>query len=137
MKRLINQKQETNIINSSEACYKAINDDFNTAQVIANLFNLTKTINAFNNGNFNTGVVTETTFNLLKKTFNAFVIDILGLKEEMTSEEKIEIKKELTTYATAKEAKNYDVVDQLRAQFKERGLVIRDMKHKIDWAYEE
>ena len=133
----VNQKQETNIINSSEACYKAINDDFNTAQVIANLFNLSKTINAFNNGNFNTGVVTEHTFNLLKETFNTFVITILGLKEEMTTEEKVQIKKELEKYSTAKEEKNYDVVDQLRAHFKERGLVIRDMKHKIDWAYEE
>ena len=73
----------------------------------------------------------------MKETFNTFVITILGLKEEMTTEEKVQIKKELEKYSTAKEEKNYDVVDQLRAQFKERGLVIRDMKHKIDWAYEE
>ena len=40
----LNKKQEENVLISSEICFKAINDDFNTAQVIAGLFNLTKTI---------------------------------------------------------------------------------------------
>lgn len=133
----LNKKQEDNVLNSSEMCIKAINDDFNTAQVIAGLFNLTKTINAFNNGNFNTGVLTEKTFDLLKSTFITFVSDILGLKEELSTEQKEELKVSLASYQKAKEAKEYEVVDQIRAAFKDKGLVVRDMKHKIDWAYEE
>ena len=133
----LNKKQEENVLISSEICFKAINDDFNTAQVIAGLFNLTKTINAFNNGNFNTGVLTEDTFDLLKNTFNTFVSDILGLKEELSAEQKEDLKVSLVSYQKAKEAKEYEVVDEIRAAFKDKGLVVRDMKHKIDWAYEE
>lgn len=132
-----NEKQEQNIISSAAACYKAINDDFNTAQVIANLFNLSKTINAFNNGNFNTGVVSETSFELMKNTFSAFISDILGLKEELNDATKAALYERLQVYKEAKEAKNYDAVDAIRIEFKSQGLVIRDMKFKIDWAYEE
>lgn len=33
--------------------------------------------------------------------------------------------------------KLYDKVDQVRTYFKQQGLAIKDMKHRIDWAYEE
>lgn len=133
----LNEKQEANINRFSDACFIAMNDDFNTAQAIANLFNLSKTINAFNNGNFSTGVVKESTFNKLKETFTLFVSDILGLKEELVEEEKRQIQTRLEVYQKAKETKEYDIVDTIRAEFKEKGLVVRDLKHKIDWAYEE
>lgn len=114
-----------------------MNDDFNTAQVIAGLFNLTKTINTFNNGSFNTGVIREETFDKLKSTFLVFVSDILGLTEELDQKGKQAIEEKLQGYSRAKEAKDYDKVDLIRGEFKELGLMIRDMKHKIDWAYEE
>jgi cysteinyl-tRNA synthetase len=43
----------------------------------------------------------------------------------------------LALYSEYKEAKQYDKVDQIRTYFKANGLVIKDMKTKIDWAYEE
>lgn len=132
-----NLKQEKNVNTNIETCFRALNDDFNTAQVIAGLFNLTKTINTFNNGSFNTGVIREETFDKLKSTFLVFVSDILGLTEELDQKGKQAIEEKLQGYSRAKEAKDYDKVDLIRGEFKELGLMIRDMKHKIDWAYEE
>ena len=43
----------------------------------------------------------------------------------------------LSDYKEAKEAKNYDKVDFLRANLKSQGILIKDMKDKIDWAWEE
>ena len=40
-------------------------------------------------------------------------------------------------YKAAKEAKNYDKVDELRAKLKAEGVIVKDMKTGIDWAFEE
>ena len=53
-------------------------------------------------------------------------IDIEGLMDILIKE-----------YATAKDAKDYDKVDAIRNQLKSQGVVLKDMKSGIDWAYEE
>ena len=40
-------------------------------------------------------------------------------------------------YAVAKSDKNYDKVDEIRNQLKEQGIVLKDTKAGIDWAYDE
>ena len=40
-------------------------------------------------------------------------------------------------YKEAKLNKNYGQVDVLRGHFKALGLVVKDMKTGIDWAYDE
>jgi cysteinyl-tRNA synthetase len=43
----------------------------------------------------------------------------------------------LSLYKEFKETKQYDKIDEIRTYFKANGLVIKDMKTRIDWAYEE
>ena len=43
----------------------------------------------------------------------------------------------MTIYRDAKHRKDFDKVDQIRAVLKENGVIVKDMKTKIDWAYEE
>jgi cysteinyl-tRNA synthetase len=43
----------------------------------------------------------------------------------------------LKIYADAKTSRNYAKVDEIRAGLKNMGIVVKDMKDKIDWAYEE
>ena len=40
-------------------------------------------------------------------------------------------------YQEAKAAKAYDKVDQIRAALKEQGIVIKDTKTGVEWAYSE
>jgi cysteinyl-tRNA synthetase len=47
------------------------------------------------------------------------------------------IKGLLSLYASFKEKREYDKVDEIRASFKAMGLLVKDMKNRIDWAYEE
>ena len=79
----------------------------------------------------------EDVFNELKEKFVALTEDVLGLKEESNANIDAFAKGMLALYAEYKEAKQYDKVDQIRTYFKANGLVIKDMKTKIDWAYEE
>ena len=114
-----------------------MNDDFNTAKTIASLFNLTKQINKFNLGQQITGEVNSKTFERLITEFNGFIFDVLGLKEENYSDFNSLLAIVLDEYKSSKENKNYDKVDEIRASLKQQGIVIKDMKDKIDWAWDE
>lgn len=120
-----------------EDCYKGMSDDFNTAIAIASLFNLIKKINVFYLQQKSTAVLTKETFESMKSNYHILVNDVLGLVDEVAINPEGLIKGMLEIYKEAKETKQYDKVDQIRSYFKEQGLAIKDMKHGIDWAYEE
>ena len=132
----IDEKKKADIEKSVAAFYEAMNDDLNTALAIAQLFNLLKYINLLYLDQLKPASLGEETFELLKTQFVVFFENILGLKEEKTEGEAILVGM-LNLYREYKAAQNYDKVDEIRTYFKAQGLVIRDMKHRIDWAYEE
>ncbi len=116
--------------------YDAMNDDINTAVAIAQLFNMLKYINMLYTGQLRFSAVGKETYDLLENKFIYFFHEILGLLEEKTTGDSI-LTGMLSLYKEYKAEKRYDKVDEIRAYFKKQGLVIRDMKHRIDWAYEE
>jgi cysteinyl-tRNA synthetase len=120
-----------------ENIYRAINDDLNTAQVIAQLFNMLKKINGIQTGQLNPAALGKESFKLLKSTYETFVLDILGLKEEKIEKAEEVIESLLKIYAFAKSEKNYAMVDQIRSDLKAVGVAVKDMKTGISWAYEE
>jgi len=116
--------------------YDALNDDLNTAVGIAQLFTLLKYINMLYMGQLQVAALGEETFTLLRDSYLSFIHDVLGLYEETTTNQPV-LNGLLTLYKEYKEQKQYDKVDQIRSYFKAQGLAIKDMKHQIDWAYEE
>jgi cysteinyl-tRNA synthetase len=116
--------------------YGAMNDDLNTAVAFANLFNMLKYINMLNMGQLKSTALGEETFNALKNNFVTFFEDVLGLKEELSEGYAI-LDGMLKLYKEYKLSMNYEKVDEIRSYFKNQGLVIRDSKTRIDWAYEE
>jgi len=118
-------------------CYRAMNDDFNTALTIGHLFNLLKKANSLHTGNLKFAEIGEEAFKKMKKTYMSFVEDVLGLREEVTADFHHMIDIVLSLYGKAKSEKNYEQVDEIRARLKEEGIVLKDMKTGVDWAYEE
>jgi len=133
----LDEKQITEVKKGIQGCYDGLNDDLNTAVAIAGLFNLLKKINQLYMGQVLPAQLGEEVFNELQEKFVALTEDVLGLKEESNANIDAFAKGMLTLYSEYKEAKQYDKVDQIRTYFKANGLVIKDMKTKIDWAYEE
>lgn len=133
----LDEKQISEVKKGIQGCYDGLNDDLNTAVAIAGLFNLLKKINQLYMGQVLPAQLGEEVFNELKEKFVALTEDVLGLKEESNANIDAFAKGMLTLYSEYKETKQYDKVDQIRAYFKANGLVIKDMKTKIDWAYEE
>jgi len=130
-------KLNEEVIKICDSCFDGMNDDFNTAVTIGNLFNLLKKINSFYTRSVEVDHLEESTFKKMKDTYLDLVQKVLGVSEEKPEQPDTFIHALLDLYKSAKENKEYDKVDQIRAYFKKEGLVIKDMKHGIDWAYEE
>lgn len=121
----------------TDDCFPGLNDDLNTARTIASLFNLLKKINSLYTGQISLESISPETLAYVRDHYRALVIDILGLKEESSADSSQLLAVLLRFYQEAKAAKNYTRVDEIRAEFKKQGVVIKDMKNGIDWAYEE
>ncbi len=133
---MIDQEKKADIEHSVRRFYEAMNDDINTAVAIAQLFNLLKYINMLYTGQLKFSQIGKETFDLLEHKFIVFFHEVLGLVEEKSSGESV-LMGMLNLYKEYKAARAYDKVDEIRSYFKNQGLVIRDMKHRIDWAYDD
>jgi len=71
-----------NILAWKQKCYDAMNDDFNTPILIANLFEGVKYINLIKEGK---ETISEADKILLKETFSNFVFEVLGIENNVTT----------------------------------------------------
>ncbi len=133
----IDEKKKLDIEKSIQAFYDAMNDDLNTAVAIAQLYNLLKYVNMIYMNQLQPAAIGEETFQLLIEKFVLFIEQILGLKEEKIGDSESVLHGMLNLYREYKANQQYDKVDEIRAYFKTNSMTIKDMKHKIDWAWEE
>lgn len=133
----LDQDQIKQVESSIDNAFRSMDDDFNTAQAIGHLFNLLKKINSLYTGQLKSGLLGEEIFQKLISTYIIFVEKILGLKEEKPESQDTLLAVLLKLYGEAKTARDYNRVDEIRAALKDMGYVVKDMKEKIDWAYEE
>ncbi len=133
----VNEKTGGQINGIIDNCYRALNDDFNTAQAIAHIFNLLKRINSIATGNLKSAELGEEIFKKLVQTYVTLVEDVLGLKEEKPKDAEGMLNIVIDLYKQAKDAKEYDKVDAIRAKLKSHGIVLKDTKESVEWAYEE
>jgi len=113
-----------------QSCYVAMNDDFNTPILIANLFEAVKYINQLKN---ESASITEEDLAILKETINTFVFDILGLQNESkenTSNDKLSGAVELliNLRQEARANKDFALSDKIRDELAEAGIQLNDGK---------
>lgn len=116
-----------------ERCYAAMNDDFNSPILIAELFDAARLINSMRD---NKETLNQEDLEIIKTSFNVFVEDILGLKNESLSsnntDKLIQIMIELR--ATAKQNKDYATSDAIRDKLIEAGFQLKDGKDGTTWS---
>ena len=131
-KEVINDSLNQELTAICNACEEYMNDDFNTAKVIAALFDLTSTINSFKANLISIGSITEDCFNLLQATFKNYLETILGLQSIQASSQNGAMDKVLQVLITlrkeAKQRKDFAVSDQIRNQLMEAGVILKDEK---------
>lgn len=133
----LDEKKIADIEKSISNFYDAINDDLNTSVAIAQLFTLLKYVNMIYMKQLAPAALGKDVFNSLKANFIIFIEDILGLQIEAPKDAESVINGMLELYKEFKANQQYDKVDQIRTYFKDNSMTIKDMKHKIDWAWEE
>jgi cysteinyl-tRNA synthetase len=125
----------SNITALVEAFYTAMNDDFNSPILIANLFEAVRIINSVNDGKES---ITTADLNSLQTTVNTFVFDVLGLCDESENnnggkalDTVMQIVLEQRT--EAKKRKDFATSDQIRDLLLAGGISIKDTKEGTIW----
>ncbi|HPR32763.1 MAG TPA: cysteine--tRNA ligase [Prolixibacteraceae bacterium] len=119
-----------------ENCYSAMNDDFNSPVVIANLFEAVRLINLLNEGKEK---ISTSGLEEFQKLVFDFVFHILGLRDDaVSSTAKDETLKNvvdllLSLRMDAKARKDWAVADQIRNKLTTIGFEIKDTKEGFEW----
>lgn len=120
--------------------YVEMNDDFNTPKTLAVIFELITKINAIVDGHLSATEVSAKTLEKLKVQLNAFVFDIMGLKDETLGSGGdpglmdgvmsliIDLRK------NARENKDWATADQIRDTLNELNIVLKDGKDGTTWS---
>ncbi len=106
-------------------------DDFNTAKIIANMFELAPVINSFKGGQIQLNAISKATFELLKQQFAAFLIDIMGMQPfQGQSNDKLDsvMNVLIDLRKDAKKRKDFALSDEIRNKLSAAGITLKDEK---------
>ncbi len=126
-------KNSFDIKSISDACYAAMNDDFNTAICIANLFDAARLINSVHAG---TETLTADGITEMKKLFDDFLFTILGIKSESkVNGQDIEGLMQLiiSIRARARDNKDFQTSDKIRDELAAIGIELKDTREGVSW----
>ena len=131
---------EEKIVDLLQELETFMDDDFSTAKVLANLFELAPVINSIKDGHIAINAISSSTLQLMKKSFSIYLEDIMGLKNAAAEKGNtlngvmqllIDIRKE------AKEKKDYATSDKIRKQLLSQGIILKDEKDgNMSWGLE-
>jgi cysteinyl-tRNA synthetase len=108
-----------------------ISDDFNTAKVIANFFELAPVINGIKGGQIAAGAVSATAFELMKVTFKTYLEDIFGMQPlQVQQSNKLDqvLSVLIGIRADAKKRKDFATSDEIRNKLIAAGVILKDEK---------
>ncbi len=120
---------------------EAMDEDFNTAEALAVLFNLTREVNNLLNSEeeISEGVLSE-----IDSLYRVYGGDVLGIVPEKTVQydsddadaykmEEDLIKALIDTRNELREAKQWEQADKIRDKLSELGIIIEDKKEEVAW----
>ena len=117
-------------------CYDAMNDDFNSPILIANLFDCSRIINSALDKKEN---LTENDIAELGKIYNTFLLEILGLCDE-NSQVQGNMTDDLMNIILAlrqksKDNKDYPTSDLIRNELQKLNITVKDTKDGAEWNF--
>ena len=113
-----------------QSCYDAMNDDFNTPILIANLFEGVKHINQIKEGSV---TISHDDLVILQETIQAFAFDILGLENTSKSESGTDklfgtVEVLIKLRQEARSNKDFALSDKIRDELAAVGIELKDGK---------
>lgn len=128
-------KSSSDIPALQKKCYDAMNDDFNTPVLVANLFEGVRIVNSINDGK---ETISAADLNILKTVFNDFVFDVMGLKAEKAASNNSETISNLMNLileirGEAKAKKDFATADKIRDGLSSAKISVKDTKEGASW----
>ena len=125
-----NTSSSLDISSWKQNCYDAMNDDFNSPILIAQLFEGVRFINLLKD---NSATLTAVDLKIFSSSMHSFVFDVLGLKEEKAdgnNNEKLEgvVNMLIGMRNEARANKDFAMSDQIRDQLIALGIQLKDGK---------
>ena len=116
-----------------------MNDDFSTAKVMANMFELVPVINSLKDKNIPMDAVSSATLQMLQGEMKTYVEDILGLKPESDAgEDKLKPVMEvlISLRKEARAKKDWVTSDNIRNELAKAGIELKDEKDgEMSWRF--
>lgn len=125
--------QET-LENWTATCYAAMNDDFNSPILIAQLFEGVRYIHLIHQG---TETISEASLALFSEVFNNFIFDVLGLENGLEKNHSTQLEGTVSLLIQlrnqAREQKNWALSDQIRDALLELDIELKDGKNETSY----
>ena len=127
----VDEELDTKVLKLVSEFEEFINDDLNTAKVLANMFELVSVINSIKDKHIPADALSAATVGILKQQLKFFVEDIFGFKNERVEDNGkldgvlqllIDIRKE------AKSRKDFVTSDKIRNELMALGVQLKDEK---------
>jgi len=124
---------DVDIADLTQRCYQAMNDDFNSPVLIAELFEGARIINSVHDGKIK---IDANNLALLKNMMQIFVFDVLGLKNEQAANDDLPKVLDLIVSLRneAKASKDYATSDKIRDGLQKIGFQLKDSKEGTYWS---
>lgn len=141
----VKTNEDEALINSTNTLLNELDDhmadDFNTAKVLANLFELVPLVNSFRDGQISISSIPEALFLRLQTEFSKYLTEIFGLRDE-TGVENNKLEGVLQLLADirneAKSRRDFLTSDKIRNQLLELGIQLKDEKGGgVSWTIEK
>ena len=123
-------------------CYEALDDDFNTPVLLAHLFEACSIVNRINDGSLK---ASQNDIDALRRIFNTFLVDILGIKVDSAAvetadgaasmkpfEQAVDLLLEMRSEAKAR--KDWITSDLIRDRLAAIGFDVKDTKNGFEWS---
>ena len=123
---------EIEIAPLQQRCYEAMNDDFNSPVLIAELFEVCRLVNSVHDQKLK---VDQQNLELLQQLLQHFITDVLGLKDESAASDELPkvLDFVINLRSEAKTNQDYAISDKIRKGLQEIGYQLKDSKEGTSW----
>ena len=125
-------KGEVEIALLQQRCYDAMNDDFNSPVLIAELFEVCRIVNSIHDQKLK---IDQPNLSLLKLLLQNFIKDILGLQDESVLSDELPkvLDFVIRLRSEAKSNQDYATSDKIRLGLHQAGYQLKDGKEGTSW----
>jgi cysteinyl-tRNA synthetase len=127
----LNAELEKNLLDQIDKCFQNMSDDFNTAKTLAVLFEMASQINTWSSQKESLTQISEATFDRYRSAYISIMEQVLGLKEESSSNNDLldgTIGVLINLRKKVRADKNFALSDKIRDDLKSIGIQLKDGK---------